>query len=199
MSSVQAVYNSDKDVWTSNVNDALPRGSRTIISAPPNGGKTTLLLNMLCAADFDKIILINDPRSNEYNILDCERHPEMIDPASIDLGIKTILILEDLDKMSKVATEYLDHCLRIYCSHFGLTVVLLCQNYFTIPVSLRRKICTTIIMTNSINISLVLQHQGVTHRQKEQIMHLISAKKPYSYLTISSRGFFLDDKALCIN
>jgi hypothetical protein len=194
------IHNEDKHTWTSDPLSPIPRGSRTIVAGVPNSGKTTRILNMIASCEFEKIILINDPRSKEYDILDCDRYNEMIDPDDIDLDIPTLIILEDLDKLSKQSALYLDRVLRIFCSHFGLSVIVVCQNYFVIPVGIRRKVDNTIIMTNSIGIPLILTHLGMTKRERDQVLAIINKdKKMYDYMTSSSRGLFLNDKQMHIN
>ena len=130
------------------------RSSRILLVAPPGCGKTNTIFNLIVnqSPAFDKIYIFHiDASTQEYESLNAEiitDSSELPTSEEIDPHTKILVIFEDVDfsSMKQKDVSILDRYLRYNCTHKGLTLYLATQNYFTIPVSMRRKVDVTYFM-----------------------------------------------------
>jgi hypothetical protein len=189
--------NKDKTDWQSK-QDAkttigIRRGSRMLITAPPNHGKTTLLLNKIVQSDppYEKIYIYQAcPVSEEYASVDCvqiESLDQIPTPEEIKSMPKTLIILEDMDSINKKDLLHVDLLMRFSCSHFGCSVVILAQNAFSIPVLLRRKLDTFIMFLHNADTTFLMSNcVPIPRQQKMRIIDAFRNATKYDYLQIDT-------------
>ena len=101
--------------------------SRGILIAQPNSGKTTMILNLINANNFKRIIIVhNDVTTEEYADIDADILDEIppIDSEYFDKKVKTLLILEDLNfkNMNKEQKHLLNRMYGTYSTHNNISV-----------------------------------------------------------------------------
>ena len=96
----------------------IPSPSRILIYALPDCGKTNLVLNLVHAQNFQRIIIIHNipiEQTKEYDIIECEVYNDIPSPQelNIDPTIKNLIIFEDFNikalskDQKKYVTDYL--------------------------------------------------------------------------------------------
>jgi len=145
--------NSDKgfhEHWTKH-RDLLdiPHPFRMLLASKPNGGKTTVILNIVLRVacgerPFEKIIVVHcDPKTTkEYDAIDRELRSDIPAPEEFDARRKTLCILEDLNylNMSKEQKGRLERLYGYASTHKNVSCMLTAQDPFRILPTVRR--CT---------------------------------------------------------
>ena len=149
------IVNQDK-TWHEQPSDDLgtfPHPFRAIFISSPGGGKTLAIKNILIRTDppFDNILLIHaDLETKEYSDLDLcyfDSKIPSIEEMNIDSTKKSLIIIEDLDyhnllKEEKSNLNLINGC---FSTHKSLSVMMTCQNPFSIPAGVRR-MCTVLCL-----------------------------------------------------
>lgn len=122
------------------------RSSRILLSGPPHSGKSNILKNLIInqSPEFDEIYLFcADPDTKEYEQLDVKMvscTDEL--PRKFEPDVKNLVIFEDLDYsgLTKKDISDLDRYLRVVASHKGVSIYMCCQNFWSLPAKMRRKV-----------------------------------------------------------
>lgn len=148
--------NADKDHLNEKIdNDNLAnhqRGSIVIITGKKNSGKSNLAKNLIVnqSPEYDEIIIFaKDEFGKEYEKLNAIIVSNISDLPTIEYLAeckyekKILILFEDMDFGDKKIFNnddlvYLSHLIRVTCSHHGLTMYFLCQNFYNIPISFRK-------------------------------------------------------------
>lgn len=147
---MQVFINKDKDdIREDDDTECLSnfkRGSRVLITGPPNFGKSNIVKNLIInqAPPFKYIqIFVADKNTKEYEFGEkISTIDEIMDYTKLNKDEKLLIVFEDVEfhSMKKKELEYIDKLCRFGCTHLGVSVIISCQNYFGCPISLRRKI-----------------------------------------------------------
>lgn len=143
--------NEDKDGWQEELDHNnlanFRRGFKMLISGRPSSGKTNLIKSLIIhqEPEFDEILICHiDKSTKEYDdtdgkMIDISELPE---PDEIDTESKILVILEDadFDGVSRNNREKINKYLRYICSHRGLSLIIVCQDPFSVPPTYRKKI-----------------------------------------------------------
>ena len=144
------IKNPDKkfhEKWTPD-RDMLnfPHPYRMVIFSNPNTGKGVTIKNVIIRADppFEKIIVIHI--DGEYTCEYDDVEPVVIDEIPpyndpmFDGEVKTLLILDDIEYkyLPKQQLRHLDRILGYTSTHRNVSVALLAQDAFNLPVCCRR-------------------------------------------------------------
>jgi hypothetical protein len=161
--------NADKDSFQESEDEEdyanIPRQNLSaIVAGRPNSGKSCLMKTILIHADppYQKIWVVHvDPQTKEYNDIECEvvgSVNDLPDTDGFDPDEKTIVIIEDLDyeELKKSERSKLSYLLRYTHSHYGVSIVILTQNIFGVPVGLRRKVSQLFLFRHDINTMMML-------------------------------------------
>lgn len=171
--------NADKDHWQCNddakTNIGFRRGSRVMLCGGPNQGKSNICFNKITDSEppYDLIYIYQaSDRSKEYNSINYIRLTSIFDlpeQNEIPEDKKILVVFEDLDTLSERELKVLDVWFRFSCSHLGVCCVLICQNFFSIPVKLRRKLdCWTLFLHGYDK--LCLKHIPIPKEDREAII-----------------------------
>ena len=125
----------------------IPHPFRMILASKPNGGKTTMIKNVLMRVaqgkrPFESIVVVHcDPGATlEYQDLQCHVRERIPSPEEFDPRFKTLVILEDLGYMDMPKEE--KHCLdRLFgytSTHKNVSCMLTAQDPFRIMATVRR-------------------------------------------------------------
>jgi len=118
-----------------------------LLAAKPNGGKTTVILNIIlrvaCSPrPFEKIIVVHcDPKqTKEYDDVDRELRADIPSPEEFSPTEKTLCILEDLNylNMSKEQKGRLERLFGYASTHKNVSCILTAQDPFRIIPTVRR-------------------------------------------------------------
>lgn len=194
LNGVYRFENKDKDHWQCNddakCSGAFRRGSRVLCVGSPNSGKSNLIFNFISNSQppFDLIYLYQaSENSMEYSLINYIPLRSITDlPEVEDLPTdkKILVILEDMDSINKESHKVLDVWLRFVCSHLGACVVIAAQNYFSIPVVLRRKMDCFILFLYGMD-DLVLKHIPIHKDDKQSIINYFKKYgDKHSFITI---------------
>ena len=173
--------NADKDGWVQDEKNrqqnenSFKRSGKYIVLGAPQHGKSNLILNMITNSDFDKIYIYKKKNTKEYNtvphvmITKISHFPfdEMND------NEKALFILEDFSKSNlkdKDDMEAIETLCSYTASHHGLTLVVVCQDYFSCPLSVRRRMTHFILFPNSVDLRYTLPSiSGIPKAQKDAL------------------------------
>jgi hypothetical protein len=155
--------NKDKDSWQSQPDAktgvGFRRGSRCMLIGAPNSGKTCVCFNKIVDSDppYDIIYIYQaSSSSEEYSSIKYVKLDSIQDlppQNEIPKDKKILVILEDMDTISKKDMEVLDVWFRFSASHLGVCMVLVAQNFYSIPVALRRKLDCWIMFLHGADLS----------------------------------------------
>lgn len=132
--------------------------SRIGLFAPPNSGKRSLALNIIAAVQASKRpfngkihVVTQESESDEWEVLD--DHPGGFEQSSyrddglpssedFDRNVKNLLILDEISflSMSKQDKSALERAFNFISSHRSVTIILMAQDGFSIPISVRRSL-----------------------------------------------------------
>ena len=125
----------------------IPHPFRLLLAAKPNGGKTTVILNIILRVacgktPFEKIVVVHcDPTdTKEYQNVEHELRSDVPRPEEFDPQQKTLCILEDLNYigMGKEQRGDLERLVGYASTHKNVSVMLTAQDPFRIPPTVRR-------------------------------------------------------------
>lgn len=186
--------NKDKDHWQKN-DDAqcggcFRMGGRVLITGPPNAGKTNCIFNLICDSTpaYDIIYLYQASKdSKEYSMINytpLETINDLPEIEDIPKDKKILVILEDMDTVTRLELKKLDVWFRFVASHLGVCIVVAAQNFFSIPVILRRKIDCFILFLFGMD-DLILKHIPIHKDDKKYIMNYFKKNGDrHSFITI---------------
>lgn len=155
------------------------RSSRIILAGHPGCGKSNTIKNLIVnqSPPFDEIYIFHiDSDTREYDklnakiVMDVSELPTLAD---LDPETKTLIIYEDVDftSMKNKDVVLLDKYLRYGATHKGCSVYISCQDYFTVPVSMRRKISITYIFkVDDATLSLYCRNLSITREMFELLI-----------------------------
>ena len=125
----------------------IPHPFRMLLAAKPNGGKTTVILNIILRVarsdrPFEKIVVVHcDPQeTKEYDDVERELRNDIPSPEEFLPHEKTLCILEDLNylNMSKEQRGRLERLYGYASTHKNVSCMLTAQDPFRILPSVRR-------------------------------------------------------------
>ena len=136
------------ETWTS-TRDWLdiPHPFRMLLASKPNGGKTTVILNLILRTacgktPFEKIVVVHcDPQdTKEYDDIERELRADIPSPEEFSPHQKTLCILEDLNylNMSKEQQGRLERLYGYASTHKNVSCILTAQDPFRILPTVRR-------------------------------------------------------------
>jgi len=159
----------------------IPHPFRMILAAKPNGGKTTVILNIILrvaqsARPFEKIVVVHcDPKqTKKYDDVDRELRDDIPSPEEFSPHEKTLCILEDLNylNMSKEQKGRLERLYGYASTHKNVSCMLTAQDPFRIIPSVRR--CSNVFVLWNNNdmdmIKTLARKMGVS---AERLMHVL--------------------------
>lgn len=210
MSNRLVVYESSDKIFHEVEKDqpGFPHPARILITAPPNAGKTSIVLNLLLhhymkGAPFQRIICIHYLAgvTSEYDSVDdiemLDRVPESLhellqldEEEEIDAESmqKTCIILEDIDisSLNRKQKSFLDRLYGVLSTHLNMTIIVCVQNPINSPVSLRRMLSHVVMFRypNVEDLRLLAQKFGLTTRQIQSIFMLV-CNKPHDSLCVA--------------
>ena len=144
-----ALPNADKEFhekWYNNRSLLnFPHPFRSVITGPPNVGKTTIIKNILMRQHppFEEVFIIHCDGNftQEYDDLEgCQFLDEIPSPEQWEGEKKSCVILDDLEYklMSKEQKRSLDRLFGYVSTHKNISVMLTAQDAFNIPCIVRR-------------------------------------------------------------
>src|SRR5690554_2095038 len=158
--------NPEKEGWVEKWHEKrdllnFPKSYRAVLCGPPSSGKSTVIKNLVVRADpsFEKIIVIH-PNANStieydwiFDGLDEDQDQAQVrgDIPSIDEWAElvgenvknpppTLVIIDDIEfkSLSKKQQQSLHHLLSHVSSHMNVTVIITAQQFFLLPLVVRR-------------------------------------------------------------
>lgn len=177
------VYNNkdkewQKDELKGDQQKGFRRGSRCILTSVPNQGKTNLLKNLIAETSppFDLIYVHKMPQSKEYDCLEHIHLNNLRDMPPIEGNQKVLLVMEDFSKRAiknKDDEKRLLDILGYECSHHGLTLAILAQNFFEIPLELRRRSDVFVVWPTGADLDLIMKRLTISKNDKKRLqMHI---------------------------
>jgi len=143
----------------------IPHPFRMVLAAKPNGGKTTVILNIIlrvaCSdAPFEKIVVVHcDPKeTKEYDDIDREIRSDIPTPEEFEPGVKTLCILEDLNylNMSKEQKGRLERLYGYASTHKNVSCMLTAQDPFRVMPTVRR--CSNVfVLWNNVDADMLMR------------------------------------------
>ena len=144
-----------KDVWYPGRNFGnLLHPFKLVTAGPPNSGKTTAIVNIflriqLSDKPFENLIVIQPDTSHEFDMLDPTvilsdfPAPEDLVTGADDEMVKTAVIIDDFDltKLTKTQMANVSKLFRYLSSHNNISVFCSYQDFYSIPVIIRK--CAT--------------------------------------------------------
>ncbi len=189
--------NKDKSPWntledskaTYGINRGFRRGSKICVCGVPSSGKTNTIFNILTRDPehpFDKIWVLQFEGSEEYDSLYCDKihkYEELPTSNEIDKTQKQLFIFEDLDEIPKQDKSILDRYMRFLSSHIGLSVILVVQNFCSLPISLRRKCDVFVISKTALNQALDYVRE-ISKEDKLKLKEYMKDKGRFDFVSI---------------
>lgn len=164
----------------------FPHPFRMVLASKPNGGKTTVALNVIMRVGagktpFEKIIVVHcDPEeTKEYLDIDCEMMAEIPSPQEFSPDQKTLVILEDLNYMDMDKTQQgrLERLYGYVSTHKNISCMLTAQDPFRIIPTVRR--CTNIfVIWNNHDVAMVKCLARKTGVDADRLVQTFNAKCP---------------------
>lgn len=138
----------DKEGWTEKWTPQrnllnFPGGTKILMIARPNAGKSTVVKNILLRADpmYEKIFLLHcDDDSEDYADIQLTHLKEMPEQSFFDRETKKLLIIDDFEfkNMKKDDLRKLSTLFRYASSHKNLSIFTCTQNFYSLPIIVRR-------------------------------------------------------------
>ena len=135
----------------------IPHPFRMLLAAKPNGGKTTVVLNVILRVacgktPFEKIVVVHcDPTTTkEYQDIEHEVRSDIPRPEEFVPQQKTLCILEDLNYigMGKEQRGYLERLVGYASTHKNVSVMVTAQDPFRILPTVRRCMNVFVLWNN---------------------------------------------------
>lgn len=165
----------------------IPHPFRMVLASKPNGGKTTIIKNIILRAaqsdtPFEHIVVVHcDPEStHEYDDLD-DIHllPKIPRVDSFTGKWKTLVILEDLNYLDMGSSQKgrLERLYGYASTHKNISCMLTAQDPFRIMATVRR--CTNIfVIWNNHDMTMIRTLAQKTGMTKDQMCDLFKSKCP---------------------
>ena len=147
------VENPEKKNHTAPPDDVSPSfPSRFLFAGRPGSGKGVACLNLLARGNFDTFTICHwDKKAEEWtSMLDDQDDFRMLGfkedglptAETFDRDKRNCLVLDELpfDLMSKQERAHLERIANYFCSHLSISLFILCQDAFSVPISVRRAI-----------------------------------------------------------
>lgn len=141
----------------------IPHPFRALLASKPNGGKTTVIFNIILRValgkyPFEKLVVVHcDPQqTKEYDQIDCELLTELPAPEQLSGDRKTLVILEDLNylDMSQEQKGRLERLYGYASTHKNISCILTAQDPFRILPTIRR--CTNVfVLWNNHDVDMI--------------------------------------------
>ena len=141
--------NKDKDPIHEDHDDINPtnhvRISRVFISGRPGSGKTNIVKNIIKEQypPFNYIqVMVADEGTKEYDFAETiTKVEDIMNYQLLPDHEKLCVIFEDCEfaSMSKKTLAVIDKLCRYGCTHKGVMCIIICQNFYSCPPGLRRK------------------------------------------------------------
>jgi len=135
----------------------FPHPFRMMLASKPNGGKTTVILNVILRValgkrPFQRIVVIHcDPKqTQEYDRLPRDMLAEIPSPDEFPSHVKTLVILEDLNYLN-MTQEQQGRLERLYgyaSTHKNISCILTAQDPFRILPTVRRCMNVFVLWNN---------------------------------------------------
>ena len=200
--------NLDKDRWQNTIDyedetTNIRQGSRYIICGTPNSGKTSLLKKMLINSEsFDKIYIMHYEGSREFECLNYNYIENFSELSNIDLKNealtkKILIIIEDVNKINNKDYLHLEPILSYYCSHLGITLIMLSQTPYMLDINLRRKIDVYLLFGGGCDVSFLNSLKIINKDDKILILDLLNKSKKHDFVRIdltTKKYYFNEDK-----
>lgn len=168
-------WTSDRD-WLD-----IPHPFRMVLASKPNGGKTTVILNIILRvamskAPFQKLVVVHcDPeQTHEYDDMKAEVLANIPSPQEFSADKKTLCILEDLNYLA-MSQEQKGRLERLYgytSTHKNVSCILTAQDPFRILPTVRR--CTNVfVLWNNHDADMVkaiARKTGLTAQQLQSLL-----------------------------
>jgi GTPase SAR1 family protein len=173
-----------------------PRSSRILISGPPSSGKSNIIKNLIVnqSPEFDSCYLFHIAKqTKEYEDLGCtivENADELPKLDEIDPSEKLIIIFEDVDysSLKKNDIVILDKYLRYGASHLGITIIVACQNFYSLPAAMRRKVdIYYITRSDTATMDLMCRNFSLTKNKFNELIDKYLSE-PYDNLCFCNNG-----------
>ena len=162
----------------------IPHPFRILLTAKPNGGKTTVILNIILRTalgktPFEKIIVVHcDPKqTHEYDDMERELRSDIPSPDSFHPNEKTLCILEDLNylSMDKQQKGYLERLYGYASTHKNVSCILTAQDPFRIIPTVRR--CSNVfVIWNNNDTDMIRTLARKTGVCGEKLQHVLDAQ-----------------------
>ena len=215
--SLSLIPNADKkhhEVWHPDSDLAsFPCPSRIVLCAKPNGGKTTVVLNLLLKANppYKKIFLMHpslratgdtetddddvDEYSEEvpeYKHVDFSPLYDFPNPKFFDNDCKKQdLLIDDIElkTLTKEQKKRFNKILSYSSTHYNLTVVLTSQDIFTqLPVCALR-FCNVFFLWRYSDLNyqrMILNRMGISKKTIEKVLDEMSGYGVHDFLTVDT-------------
>lgn len=185
----------------------IPCPFRGVLFSRPNGGKTTLVLNLILQAKphYNRIFLLHpklrgsgdesgtdeeDTDVPEYDSIDYEPLYEIPDHRTFNNGCsKQLLIIDDLElrTISKEQRKRLNKVASFASSHYNLSILITSQDSFSqVPASILRFMNWYCVWKyNDLTyMRMLLNRMGISGREAERIMNEMNQYGEHDFLTI---------------
>lgn len=151
------------------------RSNRLLISGPPSCGKSNLMKNILEFQNppFDYVqCLVADKETKEYRkgVQVIDSVDDIMDYNTLEPYEKLCVIFEDCEfkSMSKKTIATIEKLCRYGSTHCGVFVAIICQDPFSAPVNIRRKISIFYIhKANQATMSLLSRQLSISKKKFE--------------------------------
>ena len=188
-------HNNDKSDWNQDPDACtqigIRKSSRGIITGGPSVGKTNLVFNLinLSSPAYQKIYIYRNRNSREYDDIIHELITDIADMPKFDMEYKDkkiLILFEDLDTLKPHELDVIDHIMRYSCSHVGMSCLIICQSYYSVPAKLRRKLDVFHLFLHSININHILMTVPLNKEEKIAINNFVkkNKKSKHDFLSI---------------
>jgi len=159
----------------------IPHPFRMVLASKPNGGKTTVILNIILRVamsprPFEKLIVVHcDPgQTQEYNDVQADVIANIPAPEEFSSHQKTLCILEDLNylNMPQAQKGRLERLYGYASTHKNVSCILTAQDPFRILPTVRR--CTNIfVLWNNHDMDMVKNIARKTGLSAEQLQAVL--------------------------
>lgn len=151
------------------------RSSRILITGMPSCGKSNLVKNLISVQQppFSLVqCVVADKETKEYKrgVEVVDDVDDLVDYTKIDPSEKLAVIFEDCEfkNMKKKTLEKIEKLCRYGSTHCGVSVYIICQDPFSCPANIRRKISIFYIhRANQATMSLMARQLSISKKKFE--------------------------------
>lgn len=159
----------------------IPHPFRMLLASKPNGGKTTVILNIILRValgkhPFRRLIVVHcDPKqTREYDMVERRLLADIPSPEELSGQEKTLVVLEDLNylNMSQEQQGRLERLYGYASTHKNVSCILTAQDPFRILPTVRR--CTNVfVLWNNHDQDMLKMLSRKTGTSSEQLLTLM--------------------------